>query len=67
MPPRASTLRFPDGILKRAGVVSLQSKQEVVAEARRSLHPVKVAWVNVGDTESLLAGQARLLRGGYGT
>ncbi|MDQ6671348.1 MAG: ParB/RepB/Spo0J family partition protein [Chloroflexota bacterium] len=51
MPPRASTLRFPDGILKRAGVVSLQSKQEVVAEARRSLHPVKVAWVNVGDID----------------
>jgi hypothetical protein len=51
VPPRASTLRFPDGILKRAGVVSLQSKQEVVAEARRSLHPVKVAWVNVGDID----------------
>jgi ParB family chromosome partitioning protein len=51
VPPRASTLSFPDGILKRAGVVTLASKQEVVAEARRSLHPVKVAWLNVADID----------------
>jgi len=51
VPPRASTLSFPGGVLRRAGVVSLQSKQEVVAEARRSLHPVKVAWLKVVDID----------------
>jgi ParB/RepB/Spo0J family partition protein len=46
VPPRTSTLRLLDGELP-SNVVPAGAKRAVVAEAKRALHPVKVAWVAV--------------------
>lgn len=50
MPRKASTVRLDRHTLP-AGIVSDAAKAQVLTEGRRALHPMKVAWLNIGDID----------------
>ena len=50
MPRKASTIRLDQRPLK-PGLVSSGAKAQVLSEGRRALHPMRVAWIAVGDID----------------
>ncbi len=51
MRPRATTLKFQTGAVRPQEAVSAADQRQVNLEARRALHPMKVAWLAVGDID----------------
>jgi ParB family transcriptional regulator, chromosome partitioning protein len=51
--PRATTLKFRTGAVRPQEAVSAADQRQVNLEARRALHPMKVAWLAVADIDEM--------------